>query len=864
MQTLDLKCSGLFTHPNPFGSVPAGALIKATNTVIRREDLIETKRGSEVINTFPNPIKKTFVFKSTNLVHHGSSLAYDNAGVYTDYPNTINGPSYPIFSTSANENFYFTTDQGIFKLDEVYNNPRPAGVPQGLGGIPSLISSVANVLPNGENIAYRAVWGYKDANENVILGAPSPRTVIANTSGSTQDVSIQWFIPDAIDTTDYFIQVYRAVPTAIGTPPLDEMYLLDEVTITNTDLTNGYVTYNDNKTTTGATIYTAPSQQGIQNSNYIPPLAKDITTYNQMTFFLNIQTRQTASMVLSKALGDGFGYFDITGDTSIGTFDILNVSSIANARPGQLITGADMTVGTVVSSITPPDTIIMDQVATGSTIGLSFRISDYVSISGEFYYASDVDDYPNRFFKVTNDIEETAISLCNAINSISNTYNAYYLGIGDVDKGAILIEAVNLGVSTFVVDSSYRGAFITNFPLTSTNDDLPHGFQVSKIDQPEAVPLGTLYRVGSGEFPIIRGIALRDGVYIEKGDGIFRVTGSSPTDLVIRKIDNTAILNGQSTPAILDNQIFMFSDQGVATVTQNGIQIVSRAIEKSLLEIAGFPNFKEVAFGVAYESEREYYLFCPTSPDDEYATQAFVYNTFTNAWTRHTAEETFALVSYADNKMYLSNINRLRRERKDYDFSDYHEDEVPVVITAINGLTITLASTTGLVVGWFLFQNNQASKILTIVGNDITIKSEIETLVLGPAFVYEPIETEVQWAPITAQNPTAYKHFQEFITVHEGSKFEDLQVNFFSDLLCLPQNATSVIPVVEGGFGTCPFGEEGFGITHQPSQSIRTFIPLEQSRAPWINILLSLSEAYGKLSLAGQSVVYEMMDTRFR
>jgi hypothetical protein len=221
------------------------------------------------------------------------------------------------------------------------------------------------------------------------------------------------------------------------------------------------------------------------------------------------------------------------------------------------------------------------------------------------------------------------------------------------------------------------------------------------------------------------------------------------------------------------------------------------------------------------------------------------------------------IVNYLTNKMVISNLERLRLERKDYDFSDYHEDELPVVVTAINGLTITLASTVGISIGWFLFQDNIASEILDIVGNDITIKTEIETLTLGAAFAYEPISTEVQWAPITGGNPTTFKHFQEFITVHQDSKFEDLRVNFKSNLMC-EEDGIQVLPIIEGGFGLCPFGNEPFGVPHQPSQPIRTFVPLEESRAPWLNITLLLSEAYGKLSLAGQSVVFEEMDTRFR
>jgi hypothetical protein len=103
-------------------------------------------------------------------------------------------------------------------------------------------------------------------------------------------------------------------------------------------------------------------------------------------------------MVLSKDLGDGFGYFDITGDSTLGLADILNVSDVSDVRVGQLIISPDFPAGTRVSSIVLPDTVIADQVATASTVGVAIRVADYIEVSGEVYFASDVNDYPNNYF----------------------------------------------------------------------------------------------------------------------------------------------------------------------------------------------------------------------------------------------------------------------------------------------------------------------------------------------------------------------------------------------------------------------------------------------------------------------------------
>lgn len=865
MQTLELKSTGLFSHQNPL-SAPPGSFKFTTNTVMRREDITETTRGSKVVFSFSDYIHKIMDFRGRAITQSGLVLSYDSTGAYNfiNYANPFEGPNYPIFSASANQNFFFTTSKGIYKIDAITNQPRQAGVPQGLGGIPTLIAPTANILPDGQTIAYRVIWGYKDANDNTILGAPSPRAVISNSSGGPQDISLQFFIPDDIDTIQYFYQVYRAVPTTIGTAPLDEMYLIDEVTLTSTDLFNGFVTYVDHKTTTGAAIYTAPSQQGIQNSNFVPPLAKDITLYNGMMFYLNIQTRQSATVILSSALDDGFGYFDKTGDTTTGSFDILNLTDVDDIRVGQVVTSVDFPVGTKVVNIVPPTTVNLDQASTGTTVGIAIRFSDVFTVGGEEFIAFDADSYVDRQFLVTNDIEETALSLTNIINSLSSNYSAYYQGIGVTDVGKIIIQTNNIQDAAFNVDSTFRGAFVNNLPLTSTADILGHGFQVSKVDQPEAVPLSTLYRVGTGEYPIVRGIALRDAVYIFKGDGIFRVTGTSPQDLVIRKIDSSTKIIGKSTAVILDNNIICFSDQGVIQVNQSGVQILSLPIHTDLLKIST-PNtqFEDVAFGVVYETEREYRLFCNSNSEDTTATQAWVFNTITQGWTREKHNATSGLVISGVNKLLIGNLERLREERKDYAFSDYALDETPVFIQSFSGVTVNLTSSAGVQVGWFLVQNEASSKIIAINGNTLTLRNEIEILTTGAATAFEPIITQIQWNPLHGGNPVAFKHFQDFYTLHDDSKFEEMKINFFSDLIC-PEEFIEVIPEVEGGFGECSFGEEGFGELHQPAQPIRTLVPLEQSRAPWISVLLTLEEAYGKLALSGQSVTFEEMGGSYR
>jgi hypothetical protein len=65
--------------------------------------------------------------------------------------------------------------------------------------------------------------------------------------------------------------------------------------------------------------------------------------------------------------------------------------------------------------------------------------------------------------------------------------------------------------------------------------------------------------------------------------------------------------------------------------------------------------FPTATFGLSYESEREYLLCLPSSNTDQTATQIYVYNWLTQAWTHWLISPTAGLVSFQpDNKLYLT------------------------------------------------------------------------------------------------------------------------------------------------------------------------------------------------------------------
>lgn len=207
----------------------------------------------------------------------------------------------------------------------------------------------------------------------------------------------------------------------------------------------------------------------------------------------------------------------------------------------------------------------------------------------------------------------------------------------------------------------------------SNNEKKPNRLYFSKESQPEAVPLVNFLDVGTRDEGIDRIIALRDNLFVLKKDGTFILTGTTSSDFIVKLLDNSANIIARDSAAILNNQIFMLTTQGVTRVTDSGVCIISRSIEDKILDVIG-PNFntESLTFGLGYESDRSYLLWLPTNEVDTVATQVYRYNTFNNSWVRWTVCSTSGIINNRDDKIYLGagNNNNLLKERKNNNRTD--------------------------------------------------------------------------------------------------------------------------------------------------------------------------------------------------
>lgn len=910
-QEIALKLNGLNTDPNPLGSVPQGALVTAENVVIDKQDVIELRRGfnyygTELTLTGDQQLNSNYSYQNHLLVSYATTMAYDSDqnGTWIDFSGSYEPPAgaYKMRSFQQNKNFYFLTSEGVKKLQSYDGTIISSGVVAALGATATLVTG--SFFTDLNQVAYRIVYGYIDSNGNLLLGPPSWQIVVVNNSGSAKGVQLDCDIPDGI-VDGYFIQVYRSgLSGGLDIAPNDELGLVLQRDLTSGEISAKEVIIVDNlpDSQRGATLYTSPSQEGINQANYPPPLCVDACLYNSSVFYFNTTSKQVRLLTLLSTavnvgtLSTGIGYFSFTGNTSSGVGTITAATSATtNIVVGQLVTGLGIPANTFVTAVDlTTDIITISNNASSSNVGADYTFFDVITFtqgaSTYKYFASSTQDATTNKFLVSTtgdpaeDIAITALNFIDCFNLSANAttmgYYAYYDSNNDELPGQIVLIERAIGADSISVTCTKTGAFFPDLTTAASSaaDTFPNYAYFSKTQQPEAVPILNFLAVGSADQAILRAIALKDSIVVMKGDGIFRITGADPTSFRVTLFDNTIRLLAPESAVSFNNQIYCYSNQGVVAINENGIAVISRPIESELLQLSSsnFPNFPSLTFGVSYESGRKYILYTVSNADDTYATQAFVFNSFTNTWTNWDGDYTYGIVNPFDDKLYFctGNTGYMFKERKNYDIFDYCDLSFPVDIVSYDGLTVEVSDTTeisaqieaieNIKAGFTLAQSKSNSAvIISVVDSTHILVSREIAWTIGTAEVYTPIQALIEWAPLTGGNPGIMKQFRDILVFFRQADFDSITIYFKSNFVT---NSTSIelTPVRSGAYGLFPYGEEPWGGGPPLIQPIRTYFPLEVQRCAWVDISIEHAQAMTVFSLCGFSAMFNPVSTRMR
>ncbi len=227
--TITLKAIGLNRSPNFLDSqaTPPGSLLTASNIIIKRDSVMESRRGyplyGTAMGTSSDRAKQLMVYKGRILRHFSNKLQYDtletnvnNESIFNQFSGTYLEPETGrrIRSLESNGNLYFTSDSGIKKISArtAADFTTASGFITQAGGIKAIdltsrllitLGNQTGFLPQDSAVAYRAVWGSNDANSNEILGAPSQRSVIYNSMLSLEIQDFNRLLIELDNVSDY-------------------------------------------------------------------------------------------------------------------------------------------------------------------------------------------------------------------------------------------------------------------------------------------------------------------------------------------------------------------------------------------------------------------------------------------------------------------------------------------------------------------------------------------------------------------------------------------------------------------------------------------------------------------------------------
>lgn len=831
LPVVQLDAKGLYTFNNQLSQVPPGAMSVANNIDIDKPGIAETRRGFNFYgNQLPAPAIKGYIYNDTLLwyLNNGSLVHDTGSGVWGTYA----GSFFPIsgsflFSTQSSGNFYFTTNNGVYKLDSLTSTPTQAGAPAALD-LQGAISGVGNVILNNSQVGYQVLFGYVDANQNLILGAPSEFLFVSNSSGSTQNVTLTITIPNGV-TTNYFIQIYRTANTnSLSVPPGNNFQLAIEHQLTSGEIAAKSLTITDSvpDSLLGAFIYTADGQPSpVPNSQ--PPLALDITTFQGMTFYANFQTIQTA---------------DITLD-----------------------------------SVGAPN---------GLQVGDTLTLTDQGSLTAYIYTGAVANNAAARQFaivttgSIAQNIDATARNIVAMVNQdpANSLFYMQYITGESILPGAITVISQNLINGPFFINSSRQTCWTPQIPATgqtylSSNNSQPGGMLVSKVNQPEAVPLQYLLplQTGGTNTVIFRIVALQDAVYAFTSAGIYRVTGSDPTTLQTLLFDSSALIKGLNTPEILNNSIYYFSTQGICSVSSGGNQIMSRNIERDLLTLAALPNFASLSFGMAYESDRAYFLFTNTPENTTATIQEYRYNWITQTYTLWTRPCTAGIVNKELDRMFVADVNgNIFEERKSFTNADYADEEYIVTINSTDTVanTLTLASSVNVSIGDVIQQTVSSTQFSTQVTGNNLITGVVNVLnasgfAAGSAQDFRSIATSITFCPIHGGFQEYVKKWTCWQFYFSNADFNQVKLSMSSDFSPAPEDS-ELVPISFGGWGTLPWGTFPWGVSTIPAQLIPVWPSRNTVYSHWIIISLNLTQAFTALALDGVSATFDIVSTRGR
>jgi hypothetical protein len=975
---------GLENQKNSFNQ-SSGSFETAENAVLQQDEILSKRRGYKLFYETPTgtPLN-LFNYKDSLIYLHSSGLQKYNLDASYNYSSTttLSGQTftctYP-YSTQAAGNLYVMTDGFLLKMEDTTSSLLKAGVAKAPDleylalGSGTTNSPITGIHTPDTQIGYRVVFGRKDVNSNLVLGAPSELTINSNTLYTASSVSLSTYtvtvtynshglvtndfvtirnsngtvavpdgeyvitaytantfdfstaavlssapsgvtalnfgirrspkleftVPSDVNTTAFIYQIYRTDASLNNTVEPDESTLQQvyEANLTSSNLSNGYIQYTDtvDDLFKQGYLYTNPNTgEGIAQANFTAPIGRDLAFFKDVNFIAYPTTNYNLNINLIRASASTFtngDYIDVvqversrtaTASTwQSGTTVRYSISSTSNLQTGQyvLFTGFVNSANNGKFIITAIGSGYIDCTNAGRTdaslnesgvTATCYPARRYVAAASASYNSARGGDFvlSTGSSSVATNIDATARSICKTINrdTASTIYASYTSSTLSLPGqmfwyGREVTNQFAIQANTSTVGSNFDPTLPTTASdistVVGTNLTLQNGLYYSKFNEFEAFPLLNYILVGAKNAEIIRIAPLKNSLIVLKEDGIWRITGNAG-DYSIFLLDSTVICKAKDSVQILNNSVYCLTNQGVVQISENGVSIISRQIEPSLVAVLNNANIDTYTFGHAQESNR-LYLLSTIAPNDNSTTITYCYNTLTQNWTTWTIFPKRGTILFANDTYYtITTGNVITKERKSQTKLDYCDYETSTVtVNSVSGSTADITSTLSLEVGDIIVYNNVINRITAVVNSSITFYQTVNFIAGDSVTHYKRIVTRVITAPEYGGNPTQLKHYSEISMAFRNSVCKSTQVGFISEAFETDYYDWTAPVDTTLGWGTQPWGISQWGgdesiitvLETYSSQPLRSFIPHLVQYATWLKVKINHFNAGESINL---------------
>jgi hypothetical protein len=877
---LDLNSNPLTGTPGKdYAGTARSATVIADNCVLSRQRMLSNRRGFDY---FSNPttaqVNTLFEYQNYLLQHQtDNTLWYSTAtsGTRTQYTGTYAAPAgYAMDGAVGRGNFYFTTNDGLYKLDKATNTPLKAGISKGLDTRVTTTGTGGGFMNGFSKCGYHVTWVRTDANNQQVRGDVSTKPIVTNNTRQT------------------VTSVTQVSNVATCTTPVAHNFNTGD-TILMAGATQTQYNGSFSITKTGTTTFTYPI-----SGSPTSPATGTITCEKQMntsiTFTVPWDVQPNDSYEIWRTITKDASNAD-PGD------DCYLVSKVLNAgAAGSTVTFTDTTPDSILTAglplytnatksgalsgqARPPYCTCMcnykdyqiygntaiDHQLTNNLLAVASLVSGTSkliinNVAGQRVYtfgaAENVATQTVQIFTggISNasNIEQTVRSLVHVINgdSAGSWYAEYTSGPND-NPGIFRVWARSplsgnlwLQADTTTTGNQFSPAIpTTGQTVASSNDARPNRLFYSVYQQPDAVPILNTIDVGRLDQPILRVLSVRDACYVVKADGIYYLSGlTAPFSMI--ELDSTCHCIAPRTCVTLNNQLFFYSNQGIVKVSTSGVTVISFDIEPVIMgNLLTLSNLFSVAFGVAHEADRHYILWLPTNSSDTYGTQAFCYHTFINEWTGLTKPAVAGITLNSNYSLYLSSgvENAIIKQRRNGDATDYSDESQNITINSQTGQSLDVTWPSALflpAIGCSIHQGGSVAKVIAVQQvsgtHYILTTDRVAIYTPGAATGRMPIYAHARLSPNTCGETEMSKSIYAVTFFLTGDTVTQSQIevatNEAGNLQTFPMTRA-----ISTGWGLSPWGATPWGDSTNPNKSV-----------PW-QIALSVPDITGEWVTAG-------------